>query len=148
MAPSTTDLNTRPHVRARVRAAPESIRFLADLCRSYFESGLGLSLDSQLVAQLRLGIQEMVTNVVRHAYRDGESGLLDLELGFEGGELVVVLRDRGMPFDPTAGRGALPAPDELAEGGYGLGLVREVMTRIDYAYDIHEGNRLTMRRML
>ncbi|HLQ37805.1 MAG TPA: ATP-binding protein, partial [Planctomycetota bacterium] len=74
-----------------------------------------------------LALQEMVTNVLRHAYELDERR--PVEVIFTVGEdaVEIVLRDQGPAFDPLAADG--PEPDGLpAEaGGYGIYIARMVM---------------------
>jgi len=50
--------------------------------------------------EVQLAVNEAVTNVLRHAYANGE-GTLELGVGSNGHELTVVVRDWGKGFDPT-----------------------------------------------
>ena len=60
---------------------------------------------------MRLAVTEACTNVVRHAYADGEPGPVEILIRPEGDTLEVVVSDHG--------RGIGPSPDTA---GPGLGL--------------------------
>jgi len=79
--------------------------------------------DADEAKEFLLAVQEGMTNVIRHAYRDG-AGRLEIELSRNGDAAEVVLRDWGVPFDPEA----IPPPDfdRPREGGYGLYIMRTV----------------------
>jgi serine/threonine-protein kinase RsbW len=74
--------------------------------------GLGEALDvpEQTLADIKLAVTEACTNVVVHAYRDGE-GLMEVDASLREDRLAIVVRDEGM--------GMLPRADSP---GLGLGL--------------------------
>jgi anti-sigma regulatory factor (Ser/Thr protein kinase) len=74
--------------------------------------GLGDALDvpDHALADVKLAVTEACTNVVVHAYPEGD-GPMAVSAGLHGGALVVVVADEG--------RGILPRPDSP---GLGLGL--------------------------
>ena len=74
--------------------------------------GLGdaLDIDDQVLADVKLAVTEACTNVVVHAYPDGE-GPLEVAAALRDDRLSVAVRDEG--------RGMLPRPDSP---GLGLGL--------------------------
>ncbi|WP_187369013.1 ATP-binding protein [Baekduia soli] len=74
--------------------------------------GLGDALDvpDHALADVKLAVTEACTNVVVHAYPDGE-GSMAVSAGLRDGALTVIVADEG--------RGILPRPDSP---GLGLGL--------------------------
>ena len=74
--------------------------------------GLGevLEVDDQTLSDIKLAVTEACTNVVVHAYPEGE-GPMGLRASIEGRQLALVVIDRG--------RGIVPRPDSP---GLGLGL--------------------------
>jgi serine/threonine-protein kinase RsbW len=94
-----------------------------------------------------LALQEMVTNVLRHAYRGDESKPVRLQFVAEPRGIEITLRDQGPPFDPLAAH----EPDADAEdlpaspGGFGILIMKAVMESIDYQRD-GDWNVLTMMR--
>lgn len=79
-----------------------------------------------------LAIDELVSNVIRYAYVDDETHLIDLEIVIEGGQVILRIVDDGRPFDPRTG----PALDLHAEdreaGGLGLLLVLDMVDMLKY----------------
>jgi anti-sigma regulatory factor (Ser/Thr protein kinase) len=75
--------------------------------------GLGdaMPVTEQTLSDIKLAVTEACTNVVVHAYEDGEEGPLDVAATLVDARLIVVVRDRG--------RGIVPRPDSP---GLGLGL--------------------------
>jgi serine/threonine-protein kinase RsbW/sigma-B regulation protein RsbU (phosphoserine phosphatase) len=81
---------------------------------------------------ISLAIDELVSNVIRYAYVDDETHLIDLEIAIEGGQVILRIVDDGRPFDPRTG----PALDLHAEdreaGGLGLLLVLDMVDTLKY----------------
>ncbi len=120
---------TRSHhlrVRARLENLADIREFAAGAAR---EAGLaGQSLDDLLVA-----VDEAVTNVILHGYRDGE-GEIDILVEEVDRGLVVRLRDDAPAFDPVSVR-----PPELGEpllsrpvGGMGVYLMRTLTDSLSH----------------
>lgn len=82
----------------------------------------------------RLVAEEGLSNIIRHAYTDGARHSIEVTLELDGGEIELVLRDDGRPFNPLAA----PAPDldrppeERPEGGLGVLLLKTLVDRADY----------------
>jgi anti-sigma regulatory factor (Ser/Thr protein kinase) len=86
-----------------------------------------------VVGELRLIAEEGLSNVIRHAFADSARHPIEVSLEIGGGEIVLVLRDDGRPFNPLA----VPAPDPYApiaerSGGWGIHLLRGLADRADY----------------
>lgn len=96
--------------------------------------------------QVRMAIDELVTNVASYAYQPG-TGDVTVCADFEGEDLVLTFTDSGTPYDPTKAREpdvTLPA-EERPIGGLGIFLVRKAMD--DVAYRREDGkNILTVRK--
>jgi serine/threonine-protein kinase RsbW len=98
-----------PAVRLTVPARAESVPVVRQAL-----SGLGqaLGLDDSLIDDIKIAVTEACTNVVIHAYRDGE-GPLEVRAWPQEGRLLVIVRDEGGGFAPRA---------ETSSPGLGLGL--------------------------
>jgi anti-sigma regulatory factor (Ser/Thr protein kinase) len=91
-----------------------------------------------------LAVQEGLTNIIRHAYRNG-AGPLVIELSRSGDGVEALLRDWGVAFDPDT----IPPPDfdRPREGGYGLYIMRTVTEECAFERSGGE-NRLRMRKRI
>jgi serine/threonine-protein kinase RsbW len=107
------------------------------------DSATELSVDAAVFDDLRLAVDEAVTNVLTHAY-DG-SGDIELELCADGADLIIRLRDDAPPFDFTSASSPEPGPAEEREkpGGFGLFLIRNAMDQLTHR-ELEHGNELTM----
>jgi len=79
---------------------------------------------------IELAAVEACTNVIRYAYRDGPPGRIGLSVRPTKNGLEILVLDRGAPFNPTE----IPRPDlaNPREGGYGIFLMREIMSEVRY----------------
>lgn len=94
------------------------------------ESGI----DQKRMMQVSIAMEEVVMNIISHAYAKNLKGTISIE--FENHPDWVVIRtiDKGLPFDPLG----LPEPDtglDLMDrpiGGLGVVMIRNFMDRITY----------------
>lgn len=106
---------------------------LADIRHFIEATGSQLSLESSVIVALRQAVDEAVSNILMHGYQD-QAGPLRLDIGQNGADLWIRLRDKAPPFDPTQ----VPPPDLTVPlllrppGGLGLPLIREAMDDLRY----------------
>lgn len=82
-----------------------------------------------------LALQEMVTNVLRHAYKLDESKPIEVAFQLASDSLTIELRDQGPEFDPlTYDLTVTPVDESMPTecGGYGIHIARLVMDRVEY----------------
>ncbi len=79
---------------------------------------------------LAVALSEVCSNSHRHSYRGRTDGRIDLEAELSNGQLRLTVRDYGAAFDATGDDA--PCPPELAEGGYGLYLIRALTDAVSY----------------
>jgi anti-sigma regulatory factor (Ser/Thr protein kinase) len=97
--------------------------------------------DSAVLADVLLALDEAVSNAIRHGSRAGEPVVVSVESDGEWVEMTV--RDGG----PTPRLPRLPAepPPVLQTGGRGLWLILQLVDEVRLQR-IKDGTRLTMRR--
>lgn len=101
--------------------------------------------DSACRADVRLVLEELLVNTVRHGYPDGRPGCIDIRLEVTTEVVRLELRDDALPFDPLD-QDPPELPGDLASrniGGLGLHLARNIASDIHYARDAH-GNRVVV----
>ena len=94
------------------------------------------SLNTSLLPQLNLALEEAATNVIMYAYPEGERGTAELTLDITEGQIHATLTDSGAPFNP------LQQPEtnldvsleERQIGGLGIHLIKEIMSKVEYEY--------------
>ena len=93
-----------------------------------------IGFSSEQVARVELAVEEAVMNVILHAY-PGAKGDVALSCSRDdGGCLVVMVTDGGIPFDPTAGAAVDKErpPGKRAPGGLGIDLMRHNADHLAY----------------
>jgi anti-sigma regulatory factor (Ser/Thr protein kinase) len=97
---------------------------------------------------LHLALDEILSNIVRHAYAEGGQGR-EIEVGFrlKDGVVELTLLDDGLAFDPLTA----PQPDTTGPaedrpvGGLGIFLLRKLMDHVEYERQAGR-NRLVCRK--
>jgi serine/threonine-protein kinase RsbW len=99
-------------------------------------------LDPAASYNIHLAVDEAVSNVITHAYRDRASGLVELTFEIWANQLVIRIRNWGLSFDPSA----IPEPDlqHPQERGYGVYLIRKLMDNVMYEEGTENGNLVTL----
>jgi len=106
-------------------------------------------LPSQIVFDLTLALDEILTNIISYAYADQGNHEIVVRLSQQARTLIAEVEDDGRPFNPLE----VPPPDldaALADrpiGGLGLHLVRRVTDGLDYERAAGK-NRLVLRKTL
>jgi serine/threonine-protein kinase RsbW len=105
------------------------------------------NIDTATIYKVQLAVDEACTNIIRYAYSGG-AGPLKIALELSGENILVTIRDKGKPFDPTP----IPPPDinsgveQRKIGGLGIYLIKKMMDSVSYSFDPQEGNILMMRK--
>jgi anti-sigma regulatory factor (Ser/Thr protein kinase) len=102
-----TGTTLAPEVRLTMPARAEGVGVVRQALAGMADA---LAFDAAVVADMKMAVTEACTNVVVHAYPDGD-GPMSVRAGLADGALTVVVSDEG--------RGILPRPDSP---GLGLGL--------------------------
>jgi serine/threonine-protein kinase RsbW len=111
------------------------------------EIGEELGLDMELLMNLNLVMEEMVSNVIFYAYPEGKTADIELVAESNGKELTFMLSDQGKEFDPTAKEDADPDvnPMDREIGGMGIFIVKNIMNQVTYQR-LDGKNLLTMKK--
>ena len=97
--------------------------------------GVRWDLLPQAIAALQIALEEVVSNIIRHGFRDDERHRVLVRIARRaGGALRIEVEDDGAPFDPLAAPHP-PACESLEAcepGGLGIHLVRHLMDEVSY----------------
>jgi serine/threonine-protein kinase RsbW len=112
--------------------------------RDYIDqAGNSFGVDSGVLADLRLVVDEAVTNVILHGYK-GRSGQVEVHMERDGDAVVILIRDQAGSFDSS--QVDTPHLDTaLADrpfGGMGLFLIRKMTDEAVFRSLPGQGNEL------
>ena len=122
----------RTDVTLTLSARPENVAVIRHMLGAFAES---LRLSHELVEDLRLAVTEACTNVVRHAYPEGDPGAVEVSIEPREDDLYVVVAD--------SGRGIGTSRDTTGPG-LGLPLIAAIADTVDLQSAPGGGSRVTM----
>ena len=113
-------------VKLRIPAKPEYITLVRLAL-----SGLARlrPLDEETLGDLKLAVTEACSNSVRHAYKDGREGAVEVVYELHNDRLVVEVSDDGEGF--TVADDAAADAGALTEGGLGIAIIRELADELE-----------------
>lgn len=106
-----------------------------------------LDLNSEIIMNINLALEEAIANIIMYAYPSEEVREIRLKVTSSRQQLIFLLTDSGISFDPTQVEEAnLTLPiEERPVGGLGIFLIRRIMNEVSYAR-IGETNQLVMKK--
>ena len=125
---------------------PGRYESLAKVSEFVVQAAQKAELDDKAVYAVELAVDEACSNIIDHAYGGESIGEMQCSVLINKGELTVILRDQGRPFNPED----IPDPNfnvplkDLKSRGAGLYLMRKMMDEISYMPSTESGNVLTM----
>ena len=125
-------MNQEADVSLIVPAVPDSIAVIRQTVSGICEA---LGADTRAVGDIKLAATEACTNVVLHAYTNGDTGTIEVDAYAAEDELRLLVRDHGA--------GMTPAP--MAEGlGLGLPLIAALTSTLTILEPENGGTELSM----
>jgi serine/threonine-protein kinase RsbW len=106
-------------------------------------------LPNKPLLDLNLALEEVVANVISHAYEDRQEHQIAITVRLEDMDITVEVEDDGRPFNPLE----FPEPDltrpleEKSLGGLGIHLIRNLTDRLDYKRE-EAKNLLLMKKTM
>jgi serine/threonine-protein kinase RsbW len=102
--------------------------------------------DENVSYAVRLAVEEVCTNIIKHGYKGKSPGLIALTFQGDQKEITITIADRARPFSPDNA----PAPNLSADwnerqiGGLGWHLVKHMMDQVLYEPNPDGGNIVTL----
>jgi serine/threonine-protein kinase RsbW len=118
-------------VRLTLPARPENVAVIRHVLGAFAEA---LRLPPELVEDMRLAVTEACTNVVRHAYQDGE-GPIDVTIRPDGDRLELIVTDQGRGLGPST---------DVSGPGLGLPLIAALADSVQLDHAPARGSRIAM----
>ncbi len=134
VAYASEEVTATPDLELKLPARAENVAVVRHAFGGFAEA---LTVDEQTLSDIKLAITEACTNVVIHAYDEGETGDLEVDASVDDDEreLMVVIRDRG--------RGIVPRPDSPGLG-LGLPLIATLAASLELGKDDDENTEVRM----
>lgn len=114
-----------------IRNKPSELQRVANFVE---EIGGELGIDGELLMNLNLALEEMVSNIIHYAHPQQSDDCIALKAESDGAEIIFTLADQGIEFDPTQ-KGHLDTdanPAERELGGMGIFIVKNIMNKVTY----------------
>ena len=122
------------HIEANNNKLSEVIDFFD----SYLEE---VDCPMKAVMQIDLAVEEIFVNIANYAYGD-ETGFADISVSYDNGEITIVFKDGGVPYNPLAKTDPdiTLSAEEREIGGLGIFLVKKNMD--DVSYEFSDGKNI------
>jgi serine/threonine-protein kinase RsbW len=129
------------------RACFDCLSEVSSLIQKASESA---GLDEKCTYQVETAVDEACSNIIEHAYGGEDLGDIQIECYPLPGELKIIIKDQGKPFDPEL----IKAPrldsalEDRSSHGLGLFFMRRWMDSIKFEFSKDGGNVLTMIKLM
>ncbi len=121
----------RRYFRLETRTSTAEIFQIKNFVQKVCDAAGYLTGDANIV---KLAVEEVCTNVTRHAYQNREDGKVSLEMGIGSRDLRIKITDYGRSFDFESVRN--PDLNQYIEigkkGGLGILFIKRIMSRVSY----------------
>ena len=103
-------------------------------------------LDERSTYQVETAVDEACSNIIEHAYGGEDRGDIQLECFSLPGELKIIIKDQGKPFNPELIKApSMDSPlEDRSDHGLGLFFMRRWMDSVHFDFSKDNGNTLTM----
>lgn len=106
------------------------------ISQGIYKFGKSRKIETRLLNQLSLCIEEMGGNVIQHAFAPGEKKWFDVMILDKKDSLVVRLRDNGKMFDPTK----FAAENADKKDTYGIRIIQGIAESVQYRRALEVNN--------
>ena len=135
-------MNEEPVFDLSVKARLDKLQEI----RSFIDRvGAFLGVNKSAMGDLRLAVDEAVTNVVIHGYAQTD-GIVELHMQADGDAVVIRIRDRAASFDPSQVK--VPQLDTALKdrplGGMGVFLIRKMTDEAEFLPLAGGGNEIRL----
>jgi serine/threonine-protein kinase RsbW len=133
------------NIRLSIDSRLEQVRVLSGALRGI---GQELALSDDKLGQLELMMVEAVNNVIEHAYQLQAGNDVHVRVEYSPQEVHLIISDQGQSMpDELHTEAYMPDPEDLPEGGWGMGLIHALADSIRYIRDAR-GNHLYVSKQL
>jgi anti-sigma regulatory factor (Ser/Thr protein kinase) len=128
---------------------PSQTRYLNLVTNLAKRASMAVGLDDSAAAKVSIAVDEAVTNIILHAYKDDPNQVVEIELRFVSGSLEVHLfhTGHGLRNDQIS----LPDPNEYVrhprKGGLGLLLMSRFMDEVRFQENDNRSECCMIKRL-
>ncbi|MCI0467288.1 MAG: SpoIIE family protein phosphatase, partial [Beijerinckiaceae bacterium] len=128
-----------------VRGDLQELAHARSFVRGFCASIPGGALQEKSTEELDLAVNEAMSNIIRHAYRDRTDQKILLGAEAFADRVIFRLHHLGEPFDPAA----VPAPDfsGARENGFGVYMIAKLVDEVRYLRDERGRNCICLAKM-
>jgi anti-sigma regulatory factor (Ser/Thr protein kinase) len=132
-------------IELRIHNDPSAIGVVRDVLD---DLGRELDIPAPALMQLQVALDEIVSNVVKYAWDDGERHEFLVRITVQAGRVDLEIIDDGRAFDPLAAPAPVPAPagTRPRPGGLGIHMIRRLVDQFAYQR-IDARNHTTLSKM-
>lgn len=114
-------------IENRINEIPRLNEMLAD-----YAENKGMS--EELVFQIRLALEEMITNTIKYGYDGAERHIISIIVEIDQNKLTIEVEDDANPFNPMdhEPRNLSGDMEDWDIGGLGIHMVKQLMDDIEY----------------
>lgn len=123
-------MNDAPNIPARYTAT-STYEAVKDALIAITQSAAPM-LNEEKLARFELCLAETLNNIVEHSYREQPNHKIEIYLDTDGNCIRTTIQDQGVPNPVLTQASTMPEPEDLAEGGFGVSLIRKIASKIDY----------------
>lgn len=136
---------TAPDLRIEILPEPRLLKAVRGLVRGYMNAQ---GFVPERAEEVVLAVDEACANSIRHSYAREPCGAVALEFRSDEHEVMIELRDAGIPApSDRVRRKPAPAPNvaTLRPGGLGVQLIYQVFDDVEFRPGSECGNHVIMR---
>ena len=113
------------------------------------EFGQRNDLPDEVIYDIRLVLEEIVSNIIKYGYKDNDDHQIDIQINLESSVLTLEIKDDGNPFDPLEVKNdEVEKPwDERETGGMGIYIVKNLMDKAEY-HRVENNNILLLKKYI
>ena len=131
---STNQVNIIQLIRQVVWCStyPTAVQAAVGVSEQVMAFGHQSGLPPTLTNRIGLAIEEMAVNTAIHGKTKNKHAMLDIRARLTEEEVIVSLRDNGIPFDPSMA----PRQDESALAYGGIEIARRIASKFEYSHHL------------
>jgi serine/threonine-protein kinase RsbW len=109
-----------------------------------------INLESKIVNQIIVSVDEACTNIIKHTYKYDESNTIEVEYKSDNKKFIVIIRYKGKSFDPSKKHNPNMKQyfAKYKVGGLGIPLIKKSMDKIEYSHIKPDLNALTLIKVI